>query len=135
MAFKIILAKRAAAGRRAIASAIRNEGFEVLEIADSESIRELDDSDFDLLLYDQDLQPSERIRLAVWARHSTIPIIVLTNSPLRGDRVLFSGKIVFVQDSAAEVLDAIKAILGLVARKTIGSETWHICVDCRDWPT
>ena len=79
MAFKIILAKRAAAGRRAIASAIRNEGFEVLEIADSESIRELDDSDFDLLLYDQDLQPSERIRLAVWARHSTIPIIVLTN--------------------------------------------------------
>jgi DNA-binding response OmpR family regulator len=142
MSAKILLVQTAPSSRKAMAECLRREGFEVDEAVDGEGViwkLFQERKHIDLLIYDFDLPQVDRIKAAVALRltQAMTPIIVLTEFPsITADRALFHGTVDFLQKpfSDGELVALCRRLVPRLCRRTSQSQTWHLCVNCKDWP-
>ena len=142
MISKVLLVQRDDSSRKAIAECLGQHEFEVDAVSNGElAIWKLfhKRTHVDLLIYDFNLPHEDRIKTAVALRsnHRVIPIIVLTDFPsITADKALFRGPVEFLQKpfSDGELVGALRRLLARLCRRTNESQTWHLCVNCKDWP-
>ena len=138
---KILLIQSRADDRKAAAEFLRKAGFLVDEASSGleATFMLYNQARFDLLIYDANLSDRDRVTFAAALRssHALIPIIAMSAFPwLTADRVLFQGPMEFIKTpiSFDQLLSSAMRLVPKLCRRKIGTQTWHVCTNCKDWP-
>ena len=142
MSLAVLLVQRDHRSGRAILEFLTQNGFEVDQARDGDdAIWKLlhERKQFNLLIYDFDLPQADKVKTAVALRsvHRIIPTIVLTRFPsITTDSILFRGSVEFLKKplSLEELLSVARRAVGRLYRRKRDTQTWHVCVNCKDWP-
>jgi DNA-binding response OmpR family regulator len=149
----ILLVEDSPPSRHALAWILRNHGYGVIETANgSEALALLNTREFGLLLTDVGMPIVSGLALGgyVHARWPHIPILVLSGRrPSEYDgKLRFASEFLQKPIDSATLITTVQRLLagrrshgstihdrGSGCRKKIGSQTWHVCTTCTDWPT
>jgi DNA-binding response OmpR family regulator len=149
----ILLVEDDAASRYAVARLLRGQGYEVIEARDgTEAVAFLGGLPIELVITDMVLPKLNGLHLVslIHARWSRIPIVLMSSylSESAG-KIILEGSADFFQKpirpsalvrTVQRLLRKSKAQLSVVAsshelyRRKQGSEVWHFCRNCSQWP-
>lgn len=150
----ILLVEDDKASRYAYAWLLRNRGYQVTEAADgSEALLLLNTSEFALVITDIEMPVVNGLALAAYtyARWPQIPILVMSGRPLSeySEKLLSIRSATFLRKpfDVASLVSTVERLLAarssrdpvanhgsLPCRQKIGTQTWHVCTACKDWP-
>lgn len=147
MAQLILLVEDDALVRRDLEQALRSNGYEVAVTHDGiQALELLKQRPVDLLITDFVIPGVHGLNLVeqVHLRFPKMPVIIVSGylsasagKVIIGDWVEFFEKPIDSERLLAEVekLLSIETIKSRLYRRRAGSPTWHLCANCRDWPT
>lgn len=134
--------------RYSIGRLLKLHGYEVMQAADAnEALALLHKSRFDLVLTDVQMPGTNGLVLAAHIRVSwpETPIILMSGYlSTRAGEIVAEGWAEFLQKpiESSILISTIERLLGvergrtkITLRRKTGTQTWHACTTCNDWPS
>lgn len=147
MAAKILLVEDESLTRASIAHFLRNEGYEVQEARDgTEAVELFNNGSFELIITDFVLPQLDGFKLIARVRSVSpgMPVIFITAylSSWAGKALLQGSSEFIAKPIQPDVLLATvkhllqeRSTVQIAYRSERGSQIWHFCSDCSEWPT
>lgn len=143
MSAKILLVEDESIIRMNLADVLRNGGYEVEEARDgTQAVKLFESRNFDLVVTDLVMPELNGFKLIARVRSisPSIPVILITGYLARqAGLAILQGSSEFlakpIQPEA--LLTSVKSLLAppIYRRKSKGSQVWHFCCNCAEWPT
>jgi CheY-like chemotaxis protein len=148
MAARILLVEDESIVRMNLGDVLRNEGYEIEEARDGAQAVELfQNRQFDLVITDLVMPELDGFKLIARVRSISpgIPVVLITaylsrqagKAILQGSSVFIAKPIQLDELTAAvkHLLQRSPAVAATIYRSIRGSQIWHLCTTCSEWPT
>jgi CheY-like chemotaxis protein len=147
MAARILLVEDESIIRMNLADVLRGEGYEVEEARDgSQAVQLFVSQHFDLVVTDLVMPQLDGFKLIARVRSMSpgIPVILITAYLSRqAGKAILEGSSEFLAKPIQpdELITAVKHLLqgasavASIYRSERGSQVWHFCTNCSEWPT
>jgi CheY-like chemotaxis protein len=148
MEAKILLVEDESIARANIADVLRGEGYEVEEARDgAQAVKLFGAQRFDLVITDLVIPQLDGFKLIARVRSMSpgIPVILITAYLSKEvGKALLEGSSEFIpkpiqtdmlRTSVKHLLQGSSRVASTIYRSETGSQIWHFCSNCSEWPT